>query len=108
MRLTQERLCRVGESAGELTVLHELTNMTIKDRANRGKLDKVNPAPAGFDPLIGQARHAEDPGSRFLRKPQRAAPAPQCGADAGLCIFDMSYWSRIRIRAKQPRAKRGT
>jgi hypothetical protein len=61
--------------------------MTIKSGANCRELGKMNVPSAALDPVIGQARHAENAGGGFLGEPQDAAAAPQCRPDAGLQIF---------------------
>ena len=75
-RFTKEGLRGIDEGIGELAVLHKLADMAIEGRADRPELCEMNVSPAGLDPVIGQARHAEDAGRGFLGKPQHASPAP--------------------------------
>jgi hypothetical protein len=75
-RLTEEGLRGIDEGIGELAVLHKLADMAIEGGANRPELGEMNVSPPGLDPVIGQARHAEDAGRSFLGKPQHASPAP--------------------------------
>jgi len=47
----------------------------------------MNVPPAALDPMIGQARHAENARGGFLGEPEDAAAAAQCRPNAGLRIF---------------------
>lgn len=58
-RLAEDSPGSVGESAGELAVLHQLANMTIEGRANCRKFGKADLPHARLDPMVGEARHAE-------------------------------------------------
>src|SRR6516165_6206631 len=82
----------IDEGVGELAVLHKFADMAIKGGTNRPELGEMNVSPAGLDPVIGQARHAEDAGRSFLREPQHAASAPQGGSNASLCILRATRW----------------
>jgi len=91
-RVTEEGLRGIDEGIGELAVLHKLADMAIEGGANRPELGEMNVSPAGLDPVIGQARHAEDAGRSLLREPQHAASAPQGGSNASLCILRATRW----------------
>ena len=75
-RVTEEGLRGIDEGIGELAVLDKLADMAIEGGANRPELGEMNVSPAGLDPVIGQARHAEDASRGFLGQPQHASPAP--------------------------------
>ena len=105
--LAEEHLGGVDKGVGELTVLHELTDMAIEGSANRRELGKMNVPPAGLDPVIGQPRHPEDGGRCFLGKPERAATPPQSGSNAGLCVADIDSIGRccgVGLNSRAPMA----
>src|SRR6266446_3689030 len=107
-RLAEDRLGRVGKGIGELPVLHQLADMAIERRANRRELGEMNMPRAGLDPVIGQARHAENPRRRFLGEAQGAPPPPQCRSDAGLRVLRTARRLLARSGAEQPRPDGGT
>jgi hypothetical protein len=79
--------------------------MAIEGGANCREFGELNVPPTGLDPVIGQARHTEDAGRRFLGEPQSAAAAAQRGSNTGLHILCESGWLLLLwTRTEQPGA----
>ena len=54
-RLAEDSPGSVGESAGELAILHQLANMTIEHGANCREFGKADLSRARFYPMVGEA-----------------------------------------------------
>ncbi|HEY1260428.1 MAG TPA: hypothetical protein VGF34_14365 [Stellaceae bacterium] len=87
--------------------MQQFADIAAKGGADRGEVREVNAPCPGFDAVIGQPRHSEDPAGRLLGQAKRPPAAAQSRSNAGLRIIDSSHRSRPRWRAEQAGTDRG-
>ena len=64
--------------------MHQVPDLAPERRANLAQLGKLDAAHAGFDPVVGEAVHAEQLRRLLLGQPERAATSAQGRSDVGL------------------------